>query len=118
MSFNQNSAPTGWTKDTSSTIDDSILRLVTGSVSSGGSTAFSTWNSTSSTGAYTLSTSEMPSHTHNVAGGRATATAKGSTYSSGSSAETVSAAEGGGGSHAHSLTGNIKYYDFIIAQKD
>ena len=117
MSFNQTSAPTGWTKDTSGTINDSILRLVTGSVSSGGSVAFSTWNSVGVTGDTTLSTSQIPSHTH-------TSAASGNNYSITSSfgnninISGTSGATGGGLSHNHSLSNNIKYYDFIIASKD
>jgi hypothetical protein len=120
MSFNQTAAPTGWTKDTTAAINNSILRLVTGSVSSGGSVAFSTWNSSGTTGAYTLATTDIPSHTHSItaknpgtspytgisAGGDPTA----GTYSTSSA--------GGGGSHSHSLSNDIKYYDFIIASKD
>ena len=39
MLFRQNTAPTGWTKDT--THNDKALRVVSGSVGSGGNTAFS-----------------------------------------------------------------------------
>jgi hypothetical protein len=104
LSFQQTSAPTGWTKDTTAAINDAVLRLVTGSVSSGGSTAFSTF----------------PSHTHAVTTGSSTPAApagiqSASTYGSGS---VPSGATGGGGSHNHSMTTNIKYYDFIIASKN
>jgi hypothetical protein len=120
MSFNQTAAPTGWTKDTTAAINDAILRLVTGTVSSGGSTSFSTWNASGSTGGYTLATADIPSHTHTTAGcyistGNA---GKASTITSGSFVTTTSSATGGGGSHSHSLSNNIKYYDFIIASKD
>lgn len=120
MSFNQTSAPTGWTKDTSSTINDSILRLVTGTVSSGGSVAFSTWNTSGTTGSYTLSTSDIPSHTHNVTGG---SNEKGGSLqfakvNNTASSDNATSATGGGGSHSHTLSNNIKYYDFIIASKD
>lgn len=122
MSFNQTSAPTGWTKDTTAAINDSILRLVTGSVSSGGSTAFSTWNSSGTTGGYTLSTADIPSHTHNLLyhTGKSSATpvapltsTQGTNYT-----DDTTLATGGGGSHSHSLSNNIKYYDFIIATKN
>lgn len=119
LSFQQTSAPTGWTKDTTAAINDSMLRLVTGTASSGGSTAFSTWNAGTSTGAFTLSTSEMPSHTHSYdqAGNAASGGGKGNNFfRSNSSVSTGST--GGGGSHSHSLTLNLKYYDFIIASKD
>ena len=117
MSFNQTAAPTGWTKDTTAAINDAVLRLVTGTVSSGGSTGFSTWNSSGTTGATTLSTAQMPSHTHSAAGasGNAATTAE-SSLNACFPASTD--ATGGGGSHTHSLANNIKYYDFIIASKD
>ncbi len=117
LAFQQTSAPTGWTKDTTAAINDSILRLVTGSVSSGGSTAFSTFNGQTATGATTLSTSQMPSHTHSyTAPGGNKSGGGGSTGNYGLAATT--GATGGGGSHTHSMTTAIKYYDFIIASKD
>lgn len=120
MPFQQTAAPTGWTKDTTAAINDSMLRLVTGSASSGGSTAFSTWSAVTATGAYTLATSEIPSHTHTYDRGSGSllqqnnkGTALFTTNSSTSTGST-----GGGGSHSHSLTRSLKYYDFIIASKD
>jgi hypothetical protein len=119
MSFNQTSAPTGWTKDISGTINDSILRFVTGSVSSGGSVAFSTWNSAGVTGDTTLSTPQIPSHSHSngsdPAGPRRTVAPSitPQVITTGNTGLT-----GGDGAHNHSLSNNIKYYDFIIAQKD
>lgn len=94
MLFQQSSAPTGWTKDTSA--NDEALRVVSGSVSSGGSVGFTTamsnrtpsgniqgwnvssespggsltnWNvSSESTGGtvnnHTISSNQMPSHSH------------------------------------------------------
>ena len=120
MSFQQTAAPTGWTKDTTAAINDSILRFVTGSVTpSGGSVAFSTWNAQTATGGYTLQIADIPAHTHthqlpttNTAAGAG----------GGSPVSTVTAvtssSTGGGGSHSHSLTQNLKFYDFIIASKD
>jgi hypothetical protein len=123
MSFNQTSAPTGWTKDTTAALNDSIMRIVTGSVGSGGSTAFSTFNGQTSVGATTLSTSQIPSHSHvqnamsGSAGGVGVNVA--STVSTTVSGVTLATdAEGGGGSHAHTITTAIKYNDFIIASKD
>lgn len=57
MPFGQTAAPTLWTKDT--THNNKAMRLVTGTVSSGGSTAF-----TSIFASRTLTTAEMPAHTH------------------------------------------------------
>ena len=120
MSFQQTSAPTGWTKDTTAAINDSILRLVTGTVTSGGSTAFSTWNAQTATGATTLSTSQIPSHTHTYYGAtlRASSGSLESAIYIGNNSLNTTDATGGGGSHTHSLTQSLKYYDFIIASKD
>jgi hypothetical protein len=59
MLFVQTSAPTGWTKST--THDNKALRVVSGSASSGGTTAF-----TSVFTSRTITTANMPSHTHGV----------------------------------------------------
>ena len=130
MSFQQTSAPTGWTKDTTAAINDSILRLVTGSASSGGSTAFSTWSAVTATGATTLSTSQIPSHTHGFLISSSSAGENLSSsdwfgwsndgggfgrYDNNFTNTVMIASAGGGGSHTHSLTQSLKYYDFIIA---
>jgi len=77
MLFQQSTAPSGWTKD--STHNDKALRVVTGTISTGGSTAFSTvfasktpagtvtTNISGNTGATTLSVNQIPSHYHFVA---------------------------------------------------
>lgn len=57
MLFVQTAAPTGWTKGSS--LDDYALRLVSGTVSTGGSTAF-----TSVFASRTITTTEMPTHAH------------------------------------------------------
>ena len=68
MVFRQNSAPTGWTKSTSH--NNKAMRIVSGNVGSGGSNAFSTaFNSSRGTSGgsvsnHTLTTAQMPSHTH------------------------------------------------------
>lgn len=82
--FQQSSAPTGWTKDV--THNDKSMRVVSGTVGSGGSVAFTTAfasqavsGSISSTtasnqdttaggtvGNTTLSAAQMPSHKHNI----------------------------------------------------
>ena len=89
--FQQTAAPTGWTKST--THNDKALRVVSGTVSSGGTAAFSTANITSSGSisvgvsagtlavgigtlavgigtlagaAATLAESQIPSHTHPI----------------------------------------------------
>jgi hypothetical protein len=79
MLFQQTSAPTGWTKDT--THDNKALRVVTGTAGSGGTVDFSSAfasrgfsGSTSSetvtgtVGSHALTTAQIPSHTHYIAG--------------------------------------------------
>jgi hypothetical protein len=142
MTFNQTSAPTGWTKDTS--VDNAAFRLVSGSVSSGGSVDFTnafanttapvTVSSVSgSASATTLTTPQIPSHTHTGAVSGTISRGSPSKFDPGSpvfnppSGDT--GATGGGGSHTHpfsfssgsgsaSLTLAVKYVDLIIAQKN
>jgi hypothetical protein len=118
LGFQQTSAPTGWTKDTTAGLNDSIMRIVTGSASSGGSTAFSTFNGQSSVGATTLATTQIPSHNHTVNTITGSGTALASSGVSNRYQNTTTGNSGGGGSHTHSVTTSIKYYDFIIASKD
>ena len=129
MLFVQSAAPTGWTKSTAH--NDKALRVVSGSVSSGGSIAFSTALSNRgvsgsvSVGSTTLSTTQIPSHTH----GYTTRL-----YSFGGGVESVdmwrdnsaanTGATGGGGSHTHSasfsgsLDMTVQYVDVIICTKN
>lgn len=136
MLFQQTSAPTGWTKQT--THNDKALRVVSGSASSGGTTAFSTvfTNQTPtistvglSAGATTLSESQMPSHTHTIqiySGGSGLITA-GKGNPPGPVGGYSSDSTGGGGSHTHPVSGaatssaitlDVQYVDLIIASKD
>lgn len=132
MLFVQTSAPTGWTKST--THNDKALRVVSGAASSGGTTAFSTVftnqtptiSNTLSVSNTTLTTTQIPSHTHNVGGGSAAAAGCGFNWA-GNTASAVSGATGGGGAHNHGLSGgitstavtlNVQYVDVIIATKD
>jgi hypothetical protein len=72
MLFQQTTAPTGWTKDT--THDDKAIRVVSGIVISGGTNPLSSLSATAagtvsssisgSTSSHTLTTNEIPSHTH------------------------------------------------------
>lgn len=136
MVFQQTAAPTGWTKDTTAALNDAVMRIVTGTVGSGGSTAFSTWNAQTSVGATTLSTAQVPAHQHysfSTAVGSVSLTS--SNYPVDDSGGTepnaytllanttaanigLTSSSGGGGSHTHSLTHGVKYYDFIVATKD
>jgi len=78
MLFQQTTAPTGWTKDTSS--NDKALRVVSGTVGSGGSAGFSSAFSSitpagsisntvaGSTASHAISVNEMPAHSHSITG--------------------------------------------------
>lgn len=135
MLFVQTSAPTGWTKST--THNDKALRVVSGSASSGGTTAFSTvfanqtptiTTSGLSAAATTLTTTQIPSHTHTIV--RATdpcSAGQGAMGTSYVGSSFTSSSTGGGGSHTHSISGsatssaitlNVQYVDVIIATKD
>jgi hypothetical protein len=146
MTFQQTTAPTGFTKVT--TYNDYAMRIVSGSVANktngvAFTTAFASQTpsgsvSTSvsgSVGSTTLSTSQIPSHSHTAStsaievttlGGPIQYSPEGSfSYTTGS--VTVDAA-GGGGSHNHSFSGSasstftgsainmaVNYVDFILA---
>lgn len=147
MSFQQTAAPTGWTKDTTAGLDNSSMRIVTGSVVNGGSvdftTAFASQTPTGSVsissvsgsaGATTLTTPQIPSHSHslNIGTSPANDTVVGFLRNPPYDTSTATNATGGDGSHTHpfsfssgsgTFSGNainlaVKYYDFIIASKD
>jgi hypothetical protein len=125
MSFYQTAAPTGWTKDTTAALNDAILRIVTGAAGvTGGSVAFSTWAAVTSTSSYTLTTADIPSHSHTLGGGTFSSPAggpnianNGGTQGSGPAAISyTTSSTGGGGGHSHGVSSqNLKYADFIVA---
>jgi len=120
MLFVQTSAPTGWTKST--THNDKALRVVSGTASSGGTYTFSSTFANGNTGATTLSTSQMPSHAHNViwAGGGNFGAGNPTMQARYPSADiyTATDSQGGGGSHTHSLSLAVAYVDVIICTKN
>jgi hypothetical protein len=121
MLFVQTSAPTGWTKST--THDNKALRVVSGTASSGGSVAFTTAFSNSlSAGATTLSTAQIPGHTHTYLAyqqGGGNATGAGAGAAAGYANSNATGSTGGGGSHTHSLPSfEVQYVDVIIASKN
>lgn len=120
MVFQQTAAPVGWTKST--THNDKALRVVSGTASSGGATAFSSvFGAGKTAGATTLTESQMPSHTHTSTG-----TQQSSGYNDGWAAQGSSTAvlthttgaKGGGASHNHTLSLDLQYLDVIVATKD
>ena len=143
MIFGQTSAPTGFTKLTDQ--DNAGLRVVSGTASTGGSvnftTAFASQTPTGSVsitavagsaGATTLSTPQIPSHTHTAAFQTSPFNFSFASDLSGLSAPGNTGATGGGGSHTHpfsfssgsgTFSGNainlaVKYVDVIRATKD
>lgn len=121
MLFRQNNAPTGWTKKTC--IHDAGIRLVNNTISQvTSSNAFSTVFGQSSTGATTLSTAQMPAHTHSVPSGAYqiyfnTAYQAGDPSARSCGAQTTGSA-GGGGSHTHPISIQLNYVDMILASKN
>ena len=139
MTFNQTAAPTGWTKDTSN--NNAALRVVSGSVTTGGAvnftTAFTSQSVSGSISSTALTIAQMPEHTHTVQvtsrsiGDDNTAATPPSMSASGrrlnSSTQIVkgmtATPTGGGNGHTHTFTGtainlDVKHVDVIIAQKD
>lgn len=131
MLFQQTTAPTGWTKGT--THNNKALRVVTGTASSGGTVAFTTAfvsQAVSGTvGSTTLTTTQMPSHGHQiyVLSGTGSNVALSSPGSRATTRTAVSSLSwdntGGGSSHDHTFTGTaidlaVQYVDLIIASKD
>jgi hypothetical protein len=120
--FQQTSAPTGWTKQT--THNDKALRVVSGTASSGGSSAFSTVFGKTATDATTITTSTSPSHTHNQQGSSGTGGGAGdfctvaSNNSSPTSGRFTTSSVGSDGSHTHGMDIRVQYVDVIIATKD
>jgi hypothetical protein len=128
--FYQASAPTGWTQNTAH--NDKALRVVNGSgggfgfgdTSGVGGIAFSSAfpstakaidvpiNVTSpvsgTVGDTTLTTAQIPQHTHNsLTGGSSSAAGGGSSFLTPGSTATGGVNGGSGGAHAHPWTGNV-----------
>lgn len=127
--FSQTNAPTGWTKAT--THDNKALRVVSGTVSSGGSVAFTTAfasqtpsgsvSVSGTVGSTTLTTTQIPGHSHLAGTYRIWDSASGAYGSAGvysvahplarqvgtnNCYRDYTSTEGGGGSHNHSFSGS------------
>jgi len=139
MIFQQAAAPTGWTKDVSPSMNNASIRLTTGTVGLGGSVPFSTF-AAQTIGATTLTSAQIPSHTHGVTdpghahiemggqagiGGGSNVVAVDPGTNANTTSSTASATTGisitntgDGGSHTHALNMDLVYVDFIVATKD
>jgi hypothetical protein len=143
MMFVQTAAPTGWTKST--THNNKALRVVNGTVSPGGSTAFTSAfgtppvsasvSVTGNVGATTLTTAQLASHSHAgrvqrdpsnqgpgplgiVGTNETTANANGTTQNTGSNSSHTHSFSGSGSLSSATATINVQYVDVIIATKD
>jgi hypothetical protein len=136
MLFQQTAAPTGWTKVT--TYNNYAIRIVSGSVSTGGTVAFTTafasqavsgTNTSGAVTATTLTTAQIPSHTHDYANANSpSSTGCGSSGPYNVYNTTATGATGGGTSHTHAFTQPtftgtainlaVQYVDHIIATKN
>jgi len=124
MVLNQTNCPAGWTKDVAS--NDKALRLVNGAVGSGGSVAFTTAFAAGTiptiTDSHTLTTAEMPAHTHTT-NASPNFSAGSSPFQNGVEAGNpiTSSSTGGGGGHTHTITSPslaVSYVDVILCSKN
>jgi len=123
MAFQQTAAPVGWTKET--THDDKSFRVVTGTASSGGATAFnSVFGSGKITGA-------EAAHTHTITTGVTNSPDGGSNIATAGAgllnnvtrnafydSHTHSGTTAAGSSHTHTLSLDLQFVDLILAAKD
>ncbi len=119
MLFHQTAAPTGWTKDVS--LNDKSLRVVSGTVGSGGSVPFSTVFGKTATDSHTLTVAQMPSHKHDIQAYGSDGFNRVETASTAGGPYTITNAiqnTGGGGGHSHNMDIRVQYVDVIIAVKD
>jgi hypothetical protein len=127
MLFVQTAAPTGFTKSTAN--DNKALRVVSGTASTGGSvnftTAFASKAVSGTVGGTTLSTAQIPSHSHtiNIGGGGGAFNFSRANPGTDFSNTAATSNTGSGSSHDHSFTGTainlaVQYVDVIIATKD
>jgi len=131
MLFQQTSAPTGWTKQT--THNDKALRIITGTVGTGGSVAFSTALGSGATVAggsvsgnptsnlsvsvsgnianTTLSINQIPSHSHtfpdDIVGGNTRTPNERNDGAVQSNQNTGNTGGGGAHNHSHNLSGSV-----------
>lgn len=138
MLFRQTAAPLGWTKNTDH--DDKALRLVSGTVGSGGTAAFSTVFGKTATDGFALLQTHLPDvtlpvtdpgHTHsqsqtvnNTEGGTGGGVGGGQNVSGNSTMAIQPASTGisvrtGGGNtaHTHAMDIRVQYADVIEATK-
>lgn len=116
--FPQTAAPLYWTKQV--THNDKVLRVVSGTASSGGTNSFSSVMAQTTVGNTTPTTTTMAAHAHTnnavVNGGVNSDITPGSVTGVGGGATINS--NGTGTAHNHTISMDIQYVDLIIASKD
>lgn len=120
MLFQQTNAPPGWVKDV--THNNKALRVVSGTASSGGATAFtSVFGSGKVTGGTALTVAQMPAHDHDIqaiSGNGGVSVGLSNDGTSGAADNTAAVrSEGSGDAHDHTLSLDLQYVDLIIATK-
>lgn len=121
MLFYQNAAPTGWT--ISSALNNYGIKIVSsaGGVTSG-SVSYATLFGRTATDSYTLTTTDIPSHSHGVTGGTTAGTgatvggADGNIVPLAANAIVISNT-GGGGGHSHNIDMRVQTASVILASK-
>lgn len=116
MVFYQNAAPTGWT--IVSSLNDYALKIVSsaGGVTSG-SVNYSTLFARTATDSHTLTTAEIPSHSHTLGFSQGTQGASGGANGFVGSYGTT-ASTGGGGGHTHDIDMRVKTASVILASRN
>jgi hypothetical protein len=128
LMFVNAAAPVGWVRVSS--FDDALLRIVgSAAPGSGGSNGFvatvngQTGTGAGTSGATTISTATLPSHTHTIPfGGSSAGEHCVGACTGGVGVASITGSAGSGGSHTHSIpslsvTFGIKYVDALIAKK-
>ncbi len=122
--FLASAAPTGWTQDTTATLSNAGLRIVTGTGAGTGGSA--NWvASLTITDGTTLTAAQSGLPAHNHLGSTWISPHKAATGSSGGVVEASSSAVTGTNTaasaseaHTHAITWAPKYVDFIVCSKD
>lgn len=123
MLFQQNTAPTGWTEET--TYFNRGVRQTNSSNWNGipalADTFTAVFSGSKATDSHVLDLTEIPSHTHPGPSGQSFVVNKAGDDSSGSGNqgfETDTGAAGGGLGHSHTIAMELSYVDVIICVKD
>ena len=122
--FQQTTPSANFTKETNATYNDAGIRLQTGTVTSGGTDAWSvTHTSSKVTDSHTLTTGEIPAHSHQQrrnsggSGSPAIAGDSGSTPIT-TGLPTTSTDGGSGGGHTHTMQTDLKFAEATIGIRD